>query len=174
MTQSTRLDLPLLLPEVQDVQDACVVRLTRLLERRPGVTRVHVLRAGGADANAGVADTAQLCLHYDPEQLSLAQVAQLAHVAGAEVSQRFAHVVIPIRAVGAEDDGSRIESELRRLPGVTATTLTCALPPMPAGPSTKAASPNPMFTRTILATPSARARQLRKAGMEGTGNSSGA
>ena len=126
MTQSTRLDLPLLLPEVQDVQDACVVRLTRLLERRPGVTRVHVLRAGGVDANAGVANTAQLCLHYDPEQLSLAQVAQLAHVAGAEVSQRFAHVVISIRAVGAEDDGSRIESELKRLPGVTATTVSLA------------------------------------------------
>ena len=118
MTQSTRLDLPLLLPEVQDVQDACVVRLTRLLERRPGVTRVHVLRAGDT--------TAQLCLHYDPEQLSLAQVSQLAHVAGAEVSQRFAHVVIPIRAVGAEDDGPRIESELKRLPGVTACTVSLA------------------------------------------------
>ena len=141
MTQSTRLDLPLLLPEVKDVQDACVVRLTRLLERQPGVTRVHVARAGEVDSEASLsgaatrstvhemsadADTAQLCLHYDPEQLSLAEVARLAHAAGVEVSQRFAHVVIPIRAVTTEDDGPRIEAELKRMPGVTACTVSLA------------------------------------------------
>ncbi len=32
-----RLDLPLLLPEVKDVSDACVERLVRLLELRAGV-----------------------------------------------------------------------------------------------------------------------------------------
>jgi len=141
MTQSIRLDLPLLLPEVQNVQDACVARLTRLLERRPGVTRVHVVRAGelktptdlagdtdrsNAADDGAVSHGAQLCLHYDPEQLSLAQVAQLARAAGAEVSQRFAHVVLPIHVVTTEGDGPRIESELERVPGVTASSVSLA------------------------------------------------
>ena len=141
MTQSTRLDLPLLLPEVQDVQDACVLRLTRLLERRPGVTRVHVLRADAGDQRSdrtdaadqpaapcskGERDSAQLCLHYDPEQLTLEDVAHLARAAGAEISERFAHVVMPIRAVTTEGDGPRIEADMKRVPGVTACTVSLA------------------------------------------------
>ena len=50
------LDIPLLLPDVKDLQDACVTRLVRLLERRDGVARVHVMRPGepaDAAANAG-------------------------------------------------------------------------------------------------------------------------
>ena len=141
MTQSTRLDLPLLLPEVQDVQDACVVRLTRLLERQPGVTRVHVLRSRDVGAHSDRTDaavesavpgtsegrdSAQLCLHYDPEQLTLEDVEHLARTAGAEVSERFAHVVMPIRAVTTEDDGPRIEADMKRVPGVTACTVSLA------------------------------------------------
>ena len=141
MTQSIRLDLPLLLPEVQDVQDACVVRLTRLLERQAGVTRVHVLRSrdvgahsermDAADQSAvpGTSegrDSAQLCLHYDPEQLTLEDVEHLARTAGAEVSERFAHVVMPVRAIATEGDGPRIEADMKRVPGVTACTVSLA------------------------------------------------
>jgi Cd2+/Zn2+-exporting ATPase len=141
MEQRTRLDLPLLLPEVKDARDACVTRLIRLLERRPGVERAHVvlpgellppdeaatLGSGGATAVAGaVATEAQLCLHYDPDRLTLAQVVELARFAGADVTDRFAHVVIAIHAVGSEDDDRRIESALCGLPGVTAASVSLA------------------------------------------------
>lgn len=111
-----RLDLPVLLPDVTDTRDACVARLVRLLARRPGVLNVHVV--GEVEA--------QLCLHYDPEVLSLTQVTALAEAAGARVSDRFAHAVVPFRAVGAEDEGRRIEENLRAVRGVVAATVNFA------------------------------------------------
>ena len=145
MERSTRLDVPLLLPEVKNLQDECVARLVRLLERRDGVARVHVLRAGEASAEtppgaaapsvgashggagAGLPTAeAQLCLHYDPERLTLAQVTELAKAAGAGVTHRFAHAVVPFRAVGSEDGGRRIEEGLRALRGVTAASVNLA------------------------------------------------
>lgn len=112
-----QLDLPLLLPEAAGDQDACVARLTRLLARRAGVRHVHVERTGEAAA---------LCLHYDPERLSLEQVESLARAAGARITERYGHAVLPFRAVGSEDDGQRIEKELRALAGVRAASVNFA------------------------------------------------
>ena len=136
MTQrSVRLDLPLLLPDIKDERDRCVARLVHLLERRSGVARAHVVVAGedagepAAMTDAGVDPrngNAQLCLHYDPERLSLGQVIELAKAAGAGVSDRYAHAVIAFRAVGSEDDGRRIEEGLRDVAGVTGASVNFA------------------------------------------------
>ena len=149
MERATRLDLPLLLPDVKDVQDECVTRLVRLLERRDGVSRVHVVRPGeplppdepaahdparapgagqaaGRGGTAALASEPQLCLHYDPERLPLGQLVAVARSAGAGVTERFAHVVLPFRAVTTEDGGRRIEDDLRALPGVTAVAVSLA------------------------------------------------
>ncbi len=136
MERSIRLDLPLLLPEVEDMQDECVARLVALLERRDGVSAVHVVRQGeaeppterrpGGETEPAEVDGAQLCLHYDPERLTLRQLMALARAAGAEVTERFAHAVIPFRAVGPEDEGARLEAALRSLPGVTAAAVNFA------------------------------------------------
>ena len=134
--RSVRLDLPLLLPDIKDERDRCVTRLVHLLERRDGVSRAHVVLAGeepaepsGARADTAVTGTsgnAQLCLHYDPERLSLGQVIELAKAAGAGVSDRYAHTVIAFRAVGSEDDGRRIEEGLREVAGITAASVNFA------------------------------------------------
>ncbi|MFN0099872.1 MAG: heavy metal translocating P-type ATPase [Gemmatimonadaceae bacterium] len=135
MQRAARLDLPLLLPDVKDLRDACVARLLRLLERQDGVESVHVFETGAAldgepphDDSAGRTDPTgpQLCLHYDPDRLTLTQVVALAHAAGAGVTDRFAHMVIPFRAVGAEDEGRRIEDALRELRGVSAAAVNFA------------------------------------------------
>lgn len=136
MERSIRLDLPLLLPEVEEMQDKCVARLVALLERRDGVIAVHVVRHGeaepatdgrpGGETEPAEVDGAQLCLHYDPERLTLRQLMALAQAAGAEVTERFAHAVIPFRAVGPEDEGARLEAALRSLPGVTAAAVNFA------------------------------------------------
>ena len=98
--KSFRLDLELVLPDVKDLQDACIERLVRLLERRPGVVRAHVVRPGetaepdpvrapgGIGDRGGVpssANEAQLCLHYDPARLTLRRILALVRAAGAEV-----------------------------------------------------------------------------------------
>ena len=113
-SESIRLDLPLLLPDVRDAQDACIGRLVRLLESRSGVVRAHVVRSGDPEFAEALApprkplrgdvlladgDGPQLCLHYDPERLTLAQIIELAKAAGAGVTERFGHAVISFRAV---------------------------------------------------------------------------
>lgn len=130
-----KLDLPLLLPEVKNIRDACVERLVRLLELRAGVQSAHIVdsRSESSDdpqAHSNVPpsapDESQLCLHYDPEKLTLAQVTALARSAGAEVTGRYAHEVVPFHDVGSEDEGRRLEQELRSLPGVTAASVNFA------------------------------------------------
>lgn len=135
MSELIRLDIPLVLPGVRDVQDACIGRLMNLLERRDGVESVHVLRPGDPpldrqharafqrDANG---DEPQLCLHYDPERITLGQVTELATLAGAQIGKQYGHVVIPFRMVGSEDEGRRLEATLRSTRGITAVSVNLA------------------------------------------------
>ncbi len=135
MTKAMRLDIPIVLPGVADEADACVARLIALLESRGGVESIHVLApnaippAEGVHAtpeHSQVSPTAALCLHYDPERLTLSQIVEMAQGAGAEISSRYSHATLPIRSVGAEDEGGRIESGLLSLPGVTAASANTA------------------------------------------------
>ena len=133
MTQSVRLDIPMVLPGVQDEQDGCVRRLVGMLEGRQGIERVHVTHGSEESAHDvgehphGVPHTdAALCLHYDPERMSLAQITDIATRAGATITRQYAHDVVPIRARGAEDDGARIERAVRAIPGVTGATANLA------------------------------------------------
>lgn len=130
-----QLDLPLLLPGVADDQDACVARLAGLLEGRAGIERVHIAHVHdgaiveheiGAHPAGLPHGAASLCIHYDAEQVTLSQLNELAKEAGASVTDRYAHELIRFRVVGAEDSGRRIESELRRMKGVTSATANFA------------------------------------------------
>lgn len=135
MTQSIWLDVPLLLPGVQDDQDACVARVVSLLENRDGIERVHIRHEVdgqivehdiGAHPASLPEGAGALCLHYDPERITIAQITDIAERAGATVSKRYAHEVIPFRSVGAEDRGASIEAALRAVFGVTAVSVNYA------------------------------------------------
>ena len=90
MPKTLRLNIPVLLPHAPDVQDGCVGRLIALLRAEPGVSEAHVAEGEGGP---------ELCIHYDPDQLSLAQVRRRARQAGAEVSERFGHLVGRVEGV---------------------------------------------------------------------------
>ncbi len=107
--ETVEIDLPLFLPDVPDARDACVQRLTDLLAQRRGISRLHVVQREGKSA---------LCLHYDPDVVTLDRVNQLARVAGAEVHERYGHRTWPIQMVGAEDTGRNLEQALLRVDGV--------------------------------------------------------
>ncbi len=85
MAEKLKLDLTLVLPDVPDERDRCVRTLIGLLSARDGLAEAHVLAADGAVP-------AQLCIHYDPDRLSLAKVRVLALAAGAQITERFGHL----------------------------------------------------------------------------------
>ena len=112
MTEATtlRLDLPLVLPDVDDAQDRCVSRLIDALSGRPGISQAHVIgRESGAP---------QLCVHYEPATLPLARVRELVHAAGAELTERFAHLVIRGGATLHARAARSAAEALRSMPGV--------------------------------------------------------
>ena len=106
-----RLDLALLLPEAADAADACVGRLQDLLKREPGISGVHVTWAPKNREPV-------LCLHYDPGILSMARLNARATAVGARLTQRYGHITLPIRVIGAEDISARIEQAVRNIAGV--------------------------------------------------------
>ena len=75
--KTVQLDIPLLLPEIENARDECVHHLEREVENRRGVIRAHVVYNG---------DPAKLCIHYSPELVSLAVVQRIARAAGAELN----------------------------------------------------------------------------------------
>lgn len=119
MTPRLRLDLPLLLPDVPDVRDACVARLEASLAGTPGVLRTHVV-------NSEDLQEAALCLHYDPDVVSLEDVRRKTEAAGAGLTARFGHAVLPIRLIRGEDVARRIERDLQDIEGVLSASVNVA------------------------------------------------
>lgn len=110
MTEKLRLDLPILLPDVPDAADACVTRLIGELEGRSGVESVHVRPASASGP-------AQLCIHYDADTLPLSRIRELVTSAGANVTERFGHLVGDI-GVTHQRRARSIAERLGALPGV--------------------------------------------------------
>ncbi len=111
MESTTKIELPVLLPDIPDDRDACVLRLVRDLRALRAVLDVHVVDAPGKEASL-------LCVHYDSDGVGLGDVERAAVQAGAAVTARYGHAVLPIRAIDGEDAARRIEAGLRRVEGV--------------------------------------------------------
>ena len=116
MTDKVRVELRLVLPDIPDERDACVARLESRLGRERGLSRGHVVSEKG--------EPAYLCLHYDPDVLSLAEVERLARAAGAEIHDQYGHALLTIRAVSSEDAAAGIEVALRAVPGVVDASVS--------------------------------------------------
>lgn len=115
---TTRLDLEILLPEVPHARDACVARLESLIGAERGIVRAHAITPpSGPNV---------MCLHYDPQIVTLAQVERLARAAGGELAERYGHAMIPLHAITGEDAGRRIEDGLRSLDGVVDASVSLA------------------------------------------------
>jgi Cd2+/Zn2+-exporting ATPase len=104
-----RLEIPVLLPQVDDERDQCVQRLKETLAGRRGIDRVHVEREDGQ---------AVLCLHYAPDLTTLDQVRRLAHQAGAQIDRQFHHKTIHVGGMDCADCAASLEHILGRMPGM--------------------------------------------------------
>lgn len=112
-----QLDIPLLLPAIEDAQDACVQRLETHLQHQKGVQRVHVRRDQ---------EPAQLCLHYDPNLISLTAVKRLAQETGSQFTERYRHERISILNMTSADAAFGLIEVLEKMPGMLHATVNYA------------------------------------------------
>ena len=119
MTDKTRLDIPLLLPDLPDAADACVGRLIADLKGRSGIEDAHVLTEDGEAS-------ATLCVHYDPDVLSLSRIREFARASGAQITERFGHALWEVLGITHQRRAQAVQAHLRELQGVLEAEATAA------------------------------------------------
>lgn len=106
-----KINLSLLLPEIPSEYDACVNRIITILKSRKGIEQVHIVPAK-ADLPA------QLCFHYEPSIISIAEIEDLATKAGAEITRKYGHLVIEAKGVWQPRHARVLEVGVNRIKGV--------------------------------------------------------
>ena len=105
---TTQIDLDLLLPTM-DAGDRCVQILTDQLAATRGVEKAHITRENG---------TTTLCLHFDPNLVSLQSIQRLARRAGTEISARYRHETLPVLGMKSADAAISLTDVLSGLDGM--------------------------------------------------------
>ena len=110
MPNDIQLALRIVLPSI-DEDDQCVQLLTERLHSVRGITDAHIVQKGGAN-------NAELCLHYDPNLVSLDQLKQMALQTGAEIANRYCHEQIPFSHMRVADAALGLADVLTKLSGM--------------------------------------------------------
>ncbi|MGN6617414.1 MAG: heavy metal translocating P-type ATPase [Ilyomonas sp.] len=114
--EKTRINLNILLPEVPDKRDECVNRIIHKLQYKRGIDKVHIIpEEPGKEA--------QLCFHYDPSEISLSKVEKLAKDAGAEITERFGHLLVNVSGIRQPRHARIIEAQLKGKKGVLSVSV---------------------------------------------------
>jgi Cd2+/Zn2+-exporting ATPase len=119
MADHVQLDLPILLLDVPDAKDACVERLAESLQDQAGIDRAHV-----ASSENGEPD--RLCVHYDPDVVSLPRIWQRAKSLGTEIADRYGHLVWAVEGITHPRRARTIAKRLCRIDGVVEAEATAA------------------------------------------------
>jgi len=114
MEKTIELEIPLLLPGVESEKDECLARLEIAFQDHRGILRAHLERNK---------TPINLCLHYDPNLLTMTQVKRIAERAGTQIINRFHHDSIAIEGMDCSDCVTVIEHSLGRLNGVLAVNV---------------------------------------------------
>ncbi len=118
MTEKTiELEIPLLLPGIENDDDDCLARLESALKNQKGLQRAHLER----DKRPAV-----LCLHYDSNTILLADVKRLAERAGASIVNRYHHELITIEGMDCSDCIKVIEHGVGRMEGMLTVSVNYA------------------------------------------------
>lgn len=115
MEKTVELEISLLLPGIEDERDECLARLETSLQSRKGISRAHLEREKSP---------VNLCLHYDPNLLTLPDVKRLAERAGAQIINRYHHDTIPIQGMDCSDCGLVLEHSIGRMEGVLSVNVS--------------------------------------------------
>ena len=111
MAKKLQLDIPVLLPDIPDVRDGCAERLVSILTEKDGVEHAHLIEET-AD------EPAHLCIHYDPEIVTLPRIREIAEREGAELTDEIGHVVWEVEGLRHARRARTVGERLRRIGGV--------------------------------------------------------
>jgi Cd2+/Zn2+-exporting ATPase len=114
--QEMEIALDVVLPDI-DEADECVQLLPHPLATQRGIETAHIVQKD---------EGAVLCLHYDPNLVSLPTVQRLATEAGAAISRRYRHEQIPFVGLNVADAGISLERVLANLPGMLHVSVNYA------------------------------------------------
>ena len=106
-----QLDLPVVLPGVETEDDGCIGRLETRLREQTGIRSVHF------DKNE--MGQSVLCLHYDPNLVSLEKLERMARDTGTAITNRFRHETLPIKGMDCASCAASIEHVVAKIAGVT-------------------------------------------------------
>jgi len=112
-----QLKIPVILPQVPNEKDSCVERLIQKLQAKEGIEKVHV-----ADANGD--DVPQLCFHYDPDIISIDRIQSLAESTGAEITEKYGHLLIEVKGIRHTRQARSIEKSLLAINGVLEASVS--------------------------------------------------
>ncbi len=118
MNEKTRIEINLVLPAVPDTRDACVQRLADLLKSKEGIESAHL-------RDTSENGPGQLCIHFDPQRISMGEVRDLVIRAGAKLEQRFGHLLFKAEPMHARQARS-VESQASRIKGVIEAAVSPA------------------------------------------------
>ncbi len=117
MKHILKLDIPLLLPNIESLRDQCVELLNERIRDCRGIEEAHIDKKNGQ---------AVFCLHYDPNLLSLERVKRIAEEAGAEVTKRYLSEILTLKGLDCTDCAMSIEHILGRMPGIITVSVNYA------------------------------------------------
>jgi Zn2+/Cd2+-exporting ATPase len=113
MSDSTiQLEVSLL---VKDDCEHCLEELRRVLSVKTGIDKVHLTSA-----------PPKLCLHFDPNLVSMTAVERMARDVGGELQGRFQHQRFRLLSVHAADLPSSLEHQLSDVKGVLHSSVNAA------------------------------------------------
>lgn len=118
MTEKTKIEIALLLPMVPDARDACVQRLRDLLKGKDGIEAAHLVMHAEKGHET-------LCIHYNPDRLSLGEVRDLAGRAGVELDKRFGHLLLKSEPMHASQ-ARTVELRVSQFVGVLEASVSPA------------------------------------------------
>jgi Cd2+/Zn2+-exporting ATPase len=109
MEKTLELEIRTILPGIDNDEDHCISRLETVLQNNPKMQKAHIKQGDGKT---------MLCLHYEPDAISLTEVKRTAERAGLEIVNRYHHAVIPVNNLDCSDCVLVIEHTLNRMDGV--------------------------------------------------------
>ena len=115
--EKLKINLDIVLPDIPDERDDCVQRIIATTSSKKGIEKVHIVPKTESSG-------AKLCFHYDPNVISIEEVEEMAKKAGAEITERYGHLLIEVKGIRQVRHARIIESKLKDLKGILSVSVS--------------------------------------------------